>query len=274
MTARRILAVAATSGAALVLTGLGAAPASAHGSLTSPLSRTSACGAEGQYAATAACQAAVQASGPQAVSQWDNLRVPNVAGRDREVIPDGRLCSGGIDTYRGLDLARPDWPATRVSAGSAFTFTYRGTIPHKGTFKLYVTRDGYQPSQPLRWGDLEAQPFQSFTDPELRNGSYQMAGAMPAAKSGRHVIYAIWQNTDTPDTYYSCSDVDFGGESAPDQNQPVPGARGAVAAQPETDVRTVPIAERSSKLFLPIAGGGAALLLAVLALIVVRRRRI
>jgi predicted carbohydrate-binding protein with CBM5 and CBM33 domain len=273
MTARRTLAVAATSGAALLLTGLGATPASAHGSLTSPVSRTSACGAEGQYAATAACQAAVQASGPQAVSQWDNLRVPNVAGRDREVIPDGRLCSGGIDTYRGLDLARPDWPATRVSAGSAFTFTYRGTIPHKGTFKLYVTRDGYQPSQPLRWDDLEAQPFQSFTDPELRNGSYQMAGAMPAAKSGRHVIYAIWQNTDTPDTYYSCSDVDFGGEPATDQNRPVPGARDAVAAQPETDVRTVPIADRSSKLLLPITGGAAALLLAVLALIVVRRRR-
>jgi predicted carbohydrate-binding protein with CBM5 and CBM33 domain len=273
MTARRILAVAAASGAALLLAGLGAAPASAHGSLTSPVSRTSACGAEGQYAATAACQAAVRASGPQAVSQWDNLRVPNVAGRDRDVIPDGRLCGGGIDTYRGLDLARPDWPATRVTAGAGFRFTYRGTIPHEGIFKLYVTRDGYQPSQPLRWDDLEPAPFLSFTDPELRNGSYQMTGAMPAAKSGRHVIYTIWQNTDTPDTYYSCSDVDFGGESAPATGKPVPGARGAVVAQPETDVRTVPVAERSSKLLLPIAAGAAALLLVLAVLFVSRRRR-
>jgi chitin-binding protein len=139
--------------------------------------------------------------------------VPNVAGRDREVIPDGKLCSGGLSAYKGLDLARADWPATRLTAGASFAFTYRETIPHKGTFRLYVTKDGYDPTRPLRWGDLESKPFLTATDPALTNSAYAMRGTLPAGKSGRHLIYTIWQNSNTPDTYYSCSDVIFAGGS-------------------------------------------------------------
>jgi len=45
---------------------------------------------------SAACKAATAASGGgSAFTDWDNLRVPNVNGRDRQLIPDGKLCSGG-----------------------------------------------------------------------------------------------------------------------------------------------------------------------------------
>jgi chitin-binding protein len=98
-----------------------------------------------------------------------------------------------------------------LAAGAGFTFTYRETIPHKGTFRLYVTKDGYDPTKPLRWSDLESKPFLTATDPALTNGAYVMRGALPAAKTGHHLIYTIWQNSSTPDTYYSCSDVSFGG---------------------------------------------------------------
>src|SRR5262245_59026776 len=128
-----------------------------------PPSRAFACGPEGASAATAACRAAIAVSGD--LKDWDSVRVANVAGRDRTVIPDGRLCSGGLDRYRGLDLARTDWPATPMTPGAAYSFRYRTTIPHKGSFRLYLTRSSYNPTRPLRWADLETEPFLAVKDP-------------------------------------------------------------------------------------------------------------
>jgi chitin-binding protein len=198
--------------AALVAIGAGlapAAPAQAHGATSAPVSRAVACAPDSGRADSAACRAAVADNGGRRFDDWDNVRVANVRGRDRQRIPDGRLCSGGLDSFRGLDLARADWPATTVSAGARFTFRYRQRIPHQGTFKLYATTDGYVPTRPLRWSDLAARPFLTATDPPMRGDAYEIAGRLPQGRTGRHIIFAIWQNTDTPDTYYSCSDVVF-----------------------------------------------------------------
>ncbi len=206
VTPRFVLLAAA---AAAMLTLASGAPAAAHGAPTSPTSRTASCGAEGDASDTAACRAALRQS-PKLAEQWDNVRVADVRGRDREVIPDGKLCSAGIRAYAGLDLARADWPVTTLSPGADQRFTYRGTIGHHGTFRLYVTRPGYSPDRQLTWSDLEPEPFLTVVDPPLHGGSYRFEGALPADRSGRQLIYTIWQNSDTPDTYYSCSDVDFG----------------------------------------------------------------
>ncbi|MEW9549788.1 lytic polysaccharide monooxygenase [Nonomuraea sp. NPDC050783] len=203
----RIISAAAGSLLATVTgVALATGPAGAHGALESPVSRAAACGATG---ASAACRAAAAVKGSALPGGWDDLRVANVGGRDRQVIPDGKLCSGGLPGFRGLDLARKDWPATRVRAGARFTFRYRGTIPHRGTFRLYVTRPGYDPARPLRWSALEREPFLTVRDPKLVDGSYVFKGRLPSGRTGRHLIYTIWQNSDTPDTYYSCSDVVF-----------------------------------------------------------------
>ncbi|MBM0274705.1 lytic polysaccharide monooxygenase auxiliary activity family 9 protein [Micromonospora tarensis] len=188
---------------------LAATPAAAHGAPTDPVSRAAACGPEGRYATTAACRAAIKAGA--AVREWDNVRVAAINGRDRERIPDGELCSGGLSAYRGLDLPRTDWPSTDLTTGAKFTFRYRTTIEHRGTFRLYVTKPDYNPRAPLTWADLESRPFLTLTDPPVRAGAYQLAGRLPAGRSGRHLIYTIWQNSNTPDTYYSCSDVVFRG---------------------------------------------------------------
>src|SRR5690348_7356384 len=182
----------------VVIQVLATAPAQAHGALNSPVSRAYACSPEGGSARSAACRAAIGVSGAQAFVDWDNLRVPNVNGRDRQLIPDGKLCSGGLPAYRGLDLPRADWPATKLTAGANFTFTYRTTIPHQGGFRMYVTRDGYDPTQPLKWSDLDAKPFLTVNNPRITNGAYVMPGKLPAGKTGRHIIYTIWQTTSTP----------------------------------------------------------------------------
>jgi predicted carbohydrate-binding protein with CBM5 and CBM33 domain len=233
--ARTVSAALVLTVAPLSLSALGARPATAHGALTNPVSRAAACRPESPTAGSAACRAAVAAGDGQAFADWDNLRVANVDGRDREEIPDGKLCSGGIDRYRGLDLPRADWPATRLRAGTRFTFSYRETIPHRGTFRLYVTRDGYPPTQPLRWSDLESRPFLTVTDPPLRDDAYVFSGRLPQAKAGRHIIYTIWQNSSTADTYYSCSDVVFTAPpSVAAPPKPATSRAPAVAASPAT----------------------------------------
>ncbi|MEU1077194.1 MULTISPECIES: lytic polysaccharide monooxygenase [unclassified Streptomyces] len=217
MTVRRPATAAALALAPLALTGLAAGPAAAHGSMTDPVSRVSACYAEGpESPRSAACKAAVAASGTQAFYDWNAVNIAAAAGRSKQIIPDGRLCSAGNDKYKGLDLARADWPASRLAAGR-HTFRYKGTAPHKGTFELYLTKDGYDPTKPLKWSDLEATPFAKVANPPMRDGDYVFDATLPA-RSGRHLLYSIWQRSDSPEAFYTCSDVVFGkdrGGSAP-----------------------------------------------------------
>jgi len=203
---RRTAAVVAAAGFAAVCGLLPALPALAHGAPVQPVSRTAACAAGGEDAGTAACKAALKANG-QAFGSFDNLRVPGVNGRDKQVIPDGKLCSGGLSEYQGLDLARSDWPATKLTAGSTLNVQYRTTIPHAGLFRVYLTKQGYDPARPLGWDDLSTNPIFIATDPPVRDGSYRFSGKLPADRSGRHVLFTVWQTTSTPDTYYSCSDL-------------------------------------------------------------------
>jgi len=226
-------ALAAAVAVPSLLTVWAAGPARAHGAPTDPVSRVYACSPEGgAVSRSAACRAAVAANGAP-FTAWDNLRIANVNGRDRQVVPDGGLCSGGLPAYRGLDLARSDWPSTRLTPGATLTMRYSSTIPHTGTFQLYLTKAGYDPSKPLTWSDLPDRPFASVKDPALTNGAYRITAKLPSDRSGRHVLYTVWRNTSTPDTYYSCSDVEFPAATAG-------GTGGAGAAGPGSAAKRTP----------------------------------
>lgn len=209
---RKVAGIAALGFAPLVLTTVTASPAAAHGSMSDPVSRVSTCFAEGpESPRSAACKAAVKASGTQAFYDWNEVNIPDAAGKHKQIIPDGKLCSAGRDKYKGLDLPREDWPASKMTAGK-HTFDYKATAPHKGTFELYLTKAGYDPSKPLKWSDLEAKPFTKVTNPTLKNGSYVFDGTVPK-RSGRHLIFSVWQRSDSPEAFYTCSDVTFGGSA-------------------------------------------------------------
>ncbi|MFF7476429.1 lytic polysaccharide monooxygenase [Streptomyces sp. NPDC008092] len=202
--------------AAAVVFGMGAvtcaaAPAAAHGTMGDPVSRVAQCYAENPESPKSdACRAAVAAGGTQALYDWNGIRIGDANGRHQALIPDGKLCSAGNDEFKGLDLARADWPATNVSSGS-YTFRYRVTAPHKGTFKVYLTKAGYDPAKPPAWADLDLDhPVATATDPVAAGGFYTFSGALPE-RTGRQLLYAVWQRSDSPEAFYSCSDVDFGG---------------------------------------------------------------
>jgi len=275
VTARLALAATATA-AALLLVVLTAGPASAHGAPTSPDSRSAACGAAGTEEESDACQAALEQS-PRLATDWDNVRVPDVGGQDGEVIPDGELRSAGIARFSGLDLPRTDWPATTLTAGSSFRFDYRATIPHEGSFRLYMTRQGYDPGEPLTWSDLGGKPFLTATDPPETEGSYSFEGDLPTGLTGRHLIYTVWENSGSTDTYYSCSDVDFAatgstgggstgvsgaavppvGDPGPDESAAVGRAAAGSTALPAADApgQGLPLIAGSALLAILVVGG-------------------
>lgn len=236
---RRSAAVLTAGGFAVVLGLAPALPVLAHGAPTQPISRTAACAQGGEDRGAAACKAALKANGG-AFGAFDNLRVPGVNGRDRQVIPDGKLCSGGLAAFKGLDLPRDDFPATKLAAGGTLNMQYRTTIPHEGTFRVYLTRPGYDPTEPLTWSDIGSKPILTADNPPIRGGTYRMSGKLPSGRTGRQMVYTIWQTTST-DTYYSCSDVVLTASSA---------SGGAAAPRKTTSAKPArpakPVATRSS----------------------------
>ncbi|TDU79014.1 lytic polysaccharide monooxygenase [Streptomyces sp. KS 21] len=243
---RTVTRIAAVGLAPLAVAAYAAAPAAAHGSMTDPVSRVAACYAEGpESPKSAACKAAVAASGAQAFYDWNAVNIANAAGNHQALIPNGQLCSAGNDKYRGLDLARTDWPAGPMSAGE-HTFRYKGTAPHKGSFELYITKDGYDPAKPLKWSDLEPAPFAKATDPGMQNGDYVFSGSVPN-KSGRHLIYSIWQRSDSPEAFYTCSDVVFGKDNGGSGASGGTGGNGGgTGTTPSTKPTTKPSAKPSA----------------------------
>jgi chitin-binding protein len=253
--------------------GLAAAgAAAAHGAPDEPISRTAACAPGGPYETAAVCRAALAASERTAFDDWDYVRVAGVAGRDREVVPDGALCSGGAPGFAGLDLPRADWPATELAAGAELTFTYRTTIPHLGTFRMYLTRDRYDPERPLAWSDLDDEPFLTATDPEVADGAYRMPGRLPSGRTGRHLILTVWQNSDTPDTYYSCTDVVLD-EPASAPTAAIQSVRPTEAGPAEASATEDSVAVGSGTVALATGGAAVALAGGVAVVATVARRR-
>ncbi|MEV6609561.1 lytic polysaccharide monooxygenase [Kutzneria sp. NPDC051319] len=203
------------------------APAQAHGALLVAGSRTFLCYRDGITSTgqvipqNSACQAAVAQSGTTPLYNWFAVgnRSGATSGGTVGFIPDGKLCSGNSNYYdfSGFDLVSDNWPKTHLTSGATIQFRYNKWAAHPGTFRLYTTKDGWDPSKPLTWADMNTTPFFSATDPPSvgNPGSvdsyYYWNAPLPANKSGYHVIYSVWARSDSPETFYGCSDVVFDG---------------------------------------------------------------
>ncbi|MEZ4731055.1 MAG: glycoside hydrolase family 9 protein [Caldilineaceae bacterium] len=187
--------------------------ATAHGTMEDPISRVYQCYQENPESPDSqACWAAIQLAGTQQFYDWSAINRFDANDRHREIISDGQLCSGGKSSHAGLDLARSDWVAQPIAPDAAgnYDFTFIAWAPHATKyFDFYVTKDGYDPTQPLQWSDLEDEPFCHITSVTLENGRYKMTCPLPQGKSGNHLIYNIWQRSDSTEAFYTCMDVIF-----------------------------------------------------------------
>ena len=212
--ALRVLAVAAAA-AALVSTAL-AAPASAHGSVVDPPSRNYGC-LERWGSKHLAPEMATQdpmcyqawRSDPNAMWNWNGLYREGVGGNHQAAVPDGQLCSAGRTQggrYAAMD-AVGNWTAANKS--NQFTLNLRDEARHGADYlRIYITRQGFNPvTQPLTWSSLELVTQTGRIAPA---GNYT-AQVNAGSRTGRHVVYTIWQASHLDQPYYICSDVNFAG---------------------------------------------------------------
>jgi chitin-binding protein len=233
LTSNRKLAIVASTFTAAVAAAFGVTVAVnphlalAHGTMQSPASRTYACYQNGLTSTNEikptnpACIAAVAAGGTQPLYDWYGVLNSTGAGRTVGYIPDGKLCSGDNPKYAAYDVPSLDWPTSTVTPGAQFDFVYGAWVPHPGGFRLYVTKDGWDPTQPLTWAEMEDQPFLTADpEPAVSDGAYRFSGRLPANKTGRHIIYSVWFRSDSQETFYGCSDVIFSGTGSPGPSAP------------------------------------------------------
>ncbi|MDL4775170.1 MULTISPECIES: lytic polysaccharide monooxygenase auxiliary activity family 9 protein [Thermomonosporaceae] len=193
---KRTLALGAAAAVGLPLAL--ATPALSHGYTTSPPSRSSLC-ATGQVTGCGEIQ-------------WEPQSVEGPKGFPGSGPADGKICAAGDSRWAPLDDPRGgQWPATAVSGGSSFTISWKLTAVHATTsFRYFLTRDGWNPSQPLTRAALDSQPFLSQSYGGQRPSStVSHTGTLPA-KHGRHLLLAVWDIADTGNAFYSCADVNFG----------------------------------------------------------------
>jgi GH18 family chitinase/predicted carbohydrate-binding protein with CBM5 and CBM33 domain len=197
-----------------------------HGSMANPVSRVYQVFLENpQNPSSAAARAAVAVSGPTPFYDWNEVARLVPQRNYRDLIPDGRLASAGLAKFAGIDLARADWPATPVQAGP-YDCVFYATTPHEpSSFATFITKQGYDPTQPLRWDDLE--PVAYLVPPYLDGRNYRFTVNLPS-RAGRHVLYVIWQRDDPAgEAFFSASDIDFGGvdyvPAPPPEKAPIDG---------------------------------------------------
>jgi chitin-binding protein len=189
--------------------GFAASEGFAHGSMEQPISRIYKCFKEGPEAPkTDACKALVEAGGTQPLYDWMEVNQGAANGKHKKVVPDGTLCAGGRDKYVGLDLPRKDWRKTTIvpNAKGKYKAVFYATTPHATKyFRIYITKDGWDRGKPLNWKDIRK--IKTKRSVEAKDNRYKLGFKVPKGTEGRHVIYAVWQRSDSQEAFYSCSDV-------------------------------------------------------------------
>ncbi|WP_433118913.1 lytic polysaccharide monooxygenase auxiliary activity family 9 protein [Micromonospora sp. CA-246542] len=228
--------------------------ASAHGSVVDPPSRNYSCwqrwGGDFQNPRMATedpmCWQAWQAD-PQAMWNWNGLFREGVAGNHQGAIPNGQLCSGGRTQngrYNAMDTVGA-WKTTSVA--NNFRLRFFDQASHGADYiRVYVTKQGFNSAtQPLGWNDLElagqiGNTPASQWDKDTGGVSIQIPVSAPG-RTGRHIVYTIWQASHLDQSYYLCSDVDFGGgTSTPPPTTPPPTTPPPTTPPPTTPPPTTP----------------------------------
>ncbi|MFF2954368.1 lytic polysaccharide monooxygenase [Kitasatospora sp. NPDC057965] len=175
-----------------------ALPAQSHGYITTPPSRAALCGA-----------GTVTDCGD---IRWEPQSVEGPKGFPAAGPADGTICAGGNDRFAELDDPRGGaWPTTAVSAGQRLTFTWRFTARHATSgFRYYLTKPGYNATQPVTRANLELTPFLNvpYNGTQVPS-TLSHTATLPSGRTGHQVVVAVWDVADTGNAFYSCADVSF-----------------------------------------------------------------
>jgi predicted carbohydrate-binding protein with CBM5 and CBM33 domain len=140
----------------------------------------------------------------------------------KAAIPDGTLCHANDPRKVGMSAINDPsaWSRTDLAPGT-FTYTFNATAPHNPSFwKFYITKQGTDLRQPLKWTDLEL--IKEDNDSTV-NSQYSTSLTIPADRSGNHILFVRWQRIDAVgEGFYNCSDITVVNEDSPVNNDPIP----------------------------------------------------
>ncbi|WP_329107020.1 lytic polysaccharide monooxygenase [Micromonospora sp. NBC_01699] len=198
---RRSAVLSLLTAAALVTSTLVvAAPAQAHGYISSPPSRQANC-AQGRVANCGQIQ-------------WEPQSVEGPKGL--------RNCHANIGHFAVLSDESRNWPATSV--GTSLTFNWVLTARHStSTWEYYI---GNQ--RVALFDDNGRQPGATVSH-QVNLGGF----------SGRQKLLAIWNIADTANAFYSCVDLQIGGGGGNPPPNPTPTPT-RTATPPPTNPTTPP----------------------------------
>jgi len=202
-----------------VLVGLGTAPAAAHGSVDTPPSRLYACyflhpASWGTPSDNEMCQTLWDEPNSYPMYDWMSANDFAANSNSEAIVPDGQICSGGNQAFSGVDAGSSQWPTTdfRPDNDGKYTVSWTNNAPHPTKYyRTYLTKEGFDPNQVLAWDDLEL-VNETGPMPAAPKTSYRMS--LPE-RTGQHILYTIWQRSDSSEAFYSCSDVILGADGAP-----------------------------------------------------------
>ncbi|MFJ9696796.1 lytic polysaccharide monooxygenase [Kitasatospora sp. NPDC101183] len=144
--------------------------------------------------------------------QWEPQSVEGPKGFPSLGPADGTICAGGNARFAELDDPHNGaWPTTPVTAGQQVTFTWKFTARHATSdFAYYMTKPGYDASQPITRSNLDLTPFLDVPyDGTQVPSTLSHTGTLPSDRTGHQVVVAVWTIADTGNAFYSCSDVQF-----------------------------------------------------------------
>lgn len=133
---------------------------------------------------------------------------------------DGKIASAN-GAFPELDQqSATRWAKVNMNSGNN-TFKWTLTAAHAtATWKYYITKPNWDPNQPLARAQFDLTPFCSFNDGGKRPPNSVSHSCNVPARSGYHVILAVWEIADTANAFYNVIDVNFGGGSNPGDTQP------------------------------------------------------
>ncbi|MFD0587371.1 lytic polysaccharide monooxygenase [Paenibacillus sp. GCM10027627] len=126
---------------------------------------------------------------------------------------DGQIASAGHSFFSNLDQQSPTrWHKSNLSSGPN-TFTWKFTILRPTTnFRYFITKPNWDPNAPLTRSQLDLTPFCTIEGNGQSPPITVSHNCNVPARTGYHVILAVWDIQNTPNAFYNVIDVQFGPE--------------------------------------------------------------
>lgn len=133
---------------------------------------------------------------------------------------DGKIASANGAFPKLDEQSATRWAKVNMSSGQN-TFTWKLTAAHStASWKYYITKPNWNPNAALTRDSFDLTPFCSINfggvNPPF---SYSNSCNVPA-RSGYHVILAVWEVADTANAFYNVIDVNFSGSNPVDTQAP------------------------------------------------------